>query len=113
MTPSAVIQPKPGIGDVIWHLPFIRAIAAAAPGGRVTFLAPPSSGAKDLLVAEPSVAEVIYFEHSGSELRHGLNLMRLVGLLKSGTFTQIWILDRTTRLTSAISTTYQSIAWSR
>ncbi|HTH35019.1 MAG TPA: hypothetical protein VL976_11660, partial [Xanthobacteraceae bacterium] len=66
MTPSAVIQPKPGIGDVIWHLPFIRAIAAAAPGGRVTFLAPPSSGAKDLLVAEPSVAEVIYFEHSGS-----------------------------------------------
>jgi len=79
----------------------------------VTFLAPPSSGTKDLLVAEPSVAEVIYFEHSGSELRHGLNLMRLVGLLKSGTFTQIWILDRTTRLTSAISTTYQSIAWSR
>jgi len=97
VTPSAVIQPKPGIGDVIWHLPFIRAIAAAAPGGRVTFLAPPSSGAKELLVAEPSVAEVIYFEHSGSELRRGLNLMRLVGLLKGGAFTQVWILDRTTR----------------
>ena len=97
MTPSAVIQPKPGIGDVIWHLPFIRAIAAAAPGGRVTFLAPPSSGAKELLVAEPSVAEVIYFEHSGSELQRGRNLIRLVGLLKSGDFTQLWILDRTLR----------------
>ena len=30
--PTAVIQVKPGIGDVIWHLPFIRAIAAACAG---------------------------------------------------------------------------------
>jgi len=38
---------------VIWHLPFIRAIAAASPEGQVTFLAPPSSGAKELLAAAP------------------------------------------------------------
>jgi len=30
VTPFAVIQVKPGIGDVIWHLPFIRAIAGTA-----------------------------------------------------------------------------------
>jgi hypothetical protein len=42
VTPHAVIQPKPGIGDIIWHLPFIRAIAAVSPGGSVTFLAPPA-----------------------------------------------------------------------
>ncbi len=77
VTPSAVIQVKRGIGDVIWHLPFVRAIAAASPGGQVTFLAPPSSGAKELLAAEPSVAETLYFEHAGSELRRGLNLIRL------------------------------------
>ena len=52
-TPHAVIQPKPGIGDVIWHLPFIRAIAAVSPGGQVTFLAPPTSGARELLVRNP------------------------------------------------------------
>jgi hypothetical protein len=40
VTPLAVIQVKPGIGDVIWHLPFIRAIAAAAPDWQVTFFAP-------------------------------------------------------------------------
>jgi heptosyltransferase-2 len=56
VTPFAVIQVKPGIGDVIWHLPFIRAIAAAAPDGQVTFFAPPTSAAKDLLAAEPRVA---------------------------------------------------------
>ncbi len=97
MTPSAVIQVKRGIGDVIWHLPFVRAIAAAAPGGQVTFLAPPSSGARELLAAEPCIAETIYFEHSGSELRRALNLVRLVALLRQRHFRTLWILDRTTR----------------
>jgi heptosyltransferase-2 len=93
----AVIQVKPGIGDVIWHLPFIRAIAAATAAGRVVFLAPPSSGAKELLAAEPGVAETIYFRHAGSELQRGVNLIRLVALLRQRRFRSIWILDRTTR----------------
>lgn len=92
-----MIQVKPGIGDVIWHLPFIRAIAAGAPGGCVSFLAPPSSRAKELLAAEPAVAATVYFEHSGSELRRGLNLIRLVTLLRRNRFQAIWIFDRTIR----------------
>jgi heptosyltransferase-2 len=95
--PSAVIQAKRGIGDVIWHLPFVRAIAAASPGGKVAFLAPPSSQAKLLLAAEPSVAETIYFEHAGSELQRTINLIRLVALLRRRRFRTVWILDRTTR----------------
>jgi heptosyltransferase-2 len=97
VTPSAVIQVKPGIGDVIWHLPFVRAIAAASPGGAVTFLAPPSSAARDLLQAEACVAAVLYFEHHGSELRRGLNLLRLARLLRRNRFQTVWILDRTVR----------------
>jgi heptosyltransferase-2 len=97
VTPSAVIQVKPGIGDVIWHLPFVRAIAAVSSGRQVTFLAPPSSGAQELLAAEPSVAETLYFRHSGSELRRGLNLLRLITRLRQRRFQQIWILDRTIR----------------
>ncbi len=97
MTPSAIIQVKPGIGDVIWHLPFIRAIAATSPGGTVTFLAPPTSGAKELLANEPSVAATIYFEHGGSELRRGINMIRLTALLRRNRFRKIWILDRTLR----------------
>jgi heptosyltransferase II len=97
VTASAVIQVKPGIGDVIWHLPFVRAIAAVAPGGCVTFLAPPRSGARELLAAESSVAETLYFRHGGNELQRGVNFIRLVALLRSRRFQQIWILDRTTR----------------
>ena len=97
VTASAVIQVKPGIGDVIWHLPFVRAIAAASPGGCVTFLAPPSSGAQELLAAEPSVAETLYFRHSGSQLRRGFNMLLLAAQLRHRRFQQIWILDRTLR----------------
>jgi heptosyltransferase II len=94
---TAVIQVKQGIGDVIWHLPFIRAIAAATPQRAVTFLTLPSTQAKALLQAEPSVGEVVYFEHKGSELQRGLHLARLVSILRSGKFQRIWILDRTIR----------------
>jgi len=97
VTPSAVIQVKPGIGDVIWHLPFIRAIAAVSPGAAVTFLAPPRSRAKELLAAETCIAETIYFDHDGSDLRRGLNLIRLSALLRRKRFDTVWILDRTTR----------------
>jgi len=96
-TRTAVIQAKRGIGDVIWHLPFIRAIASVSEGGQVTFMAPPTSKAKDLLVGEPTVFQTIYFEHAGSELRRGINLIRLAWLLRQNRFRTVWILDRTLR----------------
>ena len=97
VTSTAVIQTKRGIGDVMWHLPFVRAVAAASPGGRVTFLAPATSGARELLAAEPSVAEIVYFEHAGSELRRGINLIRLIAILRRYRFRTAWILDCTLR----------------
>ena len=97
MPSTAIIQVKQGIGDVIWHLPFIRAIAAKAPQGAVTFLTLPSTRAKELLAAEPSVGEVIYFEHQGSEFKRAANLVALTSLLRTKKFQRVWILDRTLR----------------
>jgi heptosyltransferase-2 len=94
---TAVIQVKQGIGDVIWHLPFLRAIAAKTPEGAVTFLTLPSTRAKELLAAEPSVGEVIYFEHQGSEFKRAVNLAVLTALLRAKKFRRLWILDRTLR----------------
>ena len=61
------------------------------------FFAPPTSAAKDLLAAEPRVASTIYFQHAGSELQRGINLIRLVALLRRHRLQSIWILDRTIR----------------
>ncbi|ABD90410.1 glycosyltransferase family 9 protein [Rhodopseudomonas palustris] len=97
MTSTAVIQTKQGIGDVMWHLPFIRAIAAATPERAVTFLTLPSSFARDLLRGEACVAETLYYENRGSEWARGLHLARLIGTLRARRFTTLWILDRSVR----------------
>jgi heptosyltransferase II len=96
-TRTVVIQAKRGIGDVIWHLPFVRAIASVSAGSQITFMAPPTSRAKDLLAAEPSVLQTIYFEHGGSGLRRGINQIRLAQVLRQNSFQTVWILDRTLR----------------
>lgn len=97
MTPTAVIQSKQGIGDVIWHLPYVRAIAAASPGGKVIFLALPSTYAQELLQAEPCIARTVYFESRGSELKRVLHQVRLVAALRKLHCSTAWFLDVTVR----------------
>jgi heptosyltransferase-2 len=48
-----------GFGDLIWHLPFIRSLAARSPDGRVTVIAPASTLAERLLAREPVVDQVL------------------------------------------------------
>jgi heptosyltransferase-2 len=97
VTPTVVIQSKQGIGDVIWHLPYVRAIAASSPGGKVIFLALPSTYAQELLQAETCIAQTIYFESRGSELKRVLHTMRLVAALRKLQCRTAWFLDVTVR----------------
>ncbi len=59
----AVVQPLPGIGDMIWHLPHIRAIARHA-GCAVTLITKPRSAADQLLGADPAVANVLWVDRN-------------------------------------------------
>jgi heptosyltransferase-2 len=93
VTSTVVIQSKQGIGDVIWHLPYMRAIAAASPGGKVLFLALPSTCARELLQAEPCVERTIYFENRGSELRRIAHQMRFIRTLRGLNCDTAWMLD--------------------
>ena len=43
------------------------------------------------------MASTVYFRHAGSELQRGINLVRLVALLRQHRPQSIWILDRTIR----------------
>jgi heptosyltransferase-2 len=97
VTATVVIQSKQGIGDVLWHLPYVRAIAAASPSGKVVFLALPSTHAQELLQAEPCVERTLYFESRGSELERVAHLMRLTAALRRLHCDTAWILDVTVR----------------
>jgi len=97
VTPTVVIHSKQGIGDIIWHLPYVRTIAAASPGGKVVFLALPSTHAREVLQAEPCVARTVYFESRGPELKRVVHQMRLIGTLRRLRCTTAWFLDVTIR----------------
>jgi heptosyltransferase II len=79
----AVVQPLPGIGDMIWHLPHLHALAAAA-GRAVTLIAKPRSAADQLLGADPAVRDIIWLDRNPQGQRRGRHdglrgLLRLAG----------------------------------
>ncbi len=87
--PVAVFQPLPGIGDMVWHLPHIRAIASHA-GAPVTVLTKPRSLADQLLRHESAVREVLWVDRNPSSERGAhdgpLGLLRLVRMLRRHRF---------------------------
>jgi hypothetical protein len=59
--PVAVVQPLPGIGDMVWHLPHIRAIAAYA-RQPVTLLTKPRSKADQLMLNDACVSKIVWLD---------------------------------------------------
>jgi heptosyltransferase-2 len=92
-----VIQPLPGIGDMIWHLPLIHAIADSLPERKVTVLSKPRSQADRLLIADPAVERVLWVERKPGRHDGFLGLLRLGGMLRKGRFRQVWILHDSAR----------------
>lgn len=87
-----VIQPLPGIGDMIWHLPHIHALAKHCPEGRVSILTKPRSLADRLLCADPAVDRILWLERNPGRHDGLLGFFRLLSLLREHRFRQVWIL---------------------
>ncbi len=84
-----VVQPLPGIGDMVWHLPHIRALARRA-GGPVALVAKPRSRADEIFAAEDTVREIIWVDrnpaHARGEHDGPSGLWRLIRTLRTGRF---------------------------
>ncbi len=60
MRRTGVIQPLPGIGDMVWHVPALRALAEAHhDSGGLVLITKASAQAHRLFAAEPMIAEVL------------------------------------------------------
>lgn len=93
---TLIIQPLPGIGDLVWHLPHLHAIAATTVSGRIDLLTKPRSQADRLLCADPGVERVWWLEReSGHAGWRGL--LRLAALLRQGDYQRVWILHGSAR----------------
>lgn len=89
---TLVIQPLPGIGDMLWHLAHIRAIARAGTAGSVTLLTKRRSQADRLLAAEPAVGEVLWLERNPGRHDGVLGILRLAHELQAHRFTEAFVL---------------------
>lgn len=90
---SAVYFKHPGIGDLIWHLPFLKALAAAHPGEPVTVMCRPSTAAREVLANEPDL-QPWYLERTKSNLKELTGCLAAFRAVKPHT---AWILDASSR----------------
>lgn len=100
MSSTVIVQPLPGIGDMVWHLPYIEAIAAREPGGRVDVLTKRRSLADELLCAHACVERVLWLERGeGGRGRHGglLGYWRLAAQLRPLGYRRVWVLHHSPR----------------
>jgi heptosyltransferase-2 len=100
-----VVQPRPGIGDLIWHLPLIHALAAHLAGGSVDLLTKRSTAADVLLAEDPAFGRILWLDRNPPGRRGGhdgpAGILRLAGVLKTGRFAAAIVLHQSASLAMA------------
>jgi len=80
-----------GVGDLMWHLPTFRAIAARSPQGKIALAVRPTTQARDLLKAEPSIACVVDLPQPQPDASQILPYARIFRREKPAS---IWVMER-------------------
>jgi heptosyltransferase-2 len=97
----AVVQPLPGIGDMIWHLPHIRVIAAHV-HEPVTLIAKPRSAADQIFSAEQTIRDVFWLDRNPERRRGehdgGTGFFRMVTALRARQFDAVYLLHHSTTI---------------
>ncbi len=92
--PVLVYAPDRGIGDLMWHLPTFRAIAATTPEGTVVLAARPSSRAAEVLAVEPSISRVVYARHFVGTLKGVKEVVDFWRICREVKPRAVWILEK-------------------
>jgi heptosyltransferase-2 len=87
-----VIQALPGIGDMVWHVPFIRAICRFENVKHVDILAEKRSMADQIFATEGLVSEAIWLDEFIQGKKRLRSILRLAKLLRSKHYQCVWIL---------------------
>ena len=98
---TLVIQPLPGIGDGIWHMRALQAIARTTDDGQITLLTRKKSQSDQFLKHEPWIKDVLWLD----ETKHfgKIGALSLGRDLKKHGFDTVWILHHSARYYIAAS----------
>ena len=99
---TLVVQPLQGIGDMVWHLPHVHAIAAQCADGAVTVLTKPRSQADKIFAADRTVRNILWLERNPGRHDGLTGLLRLVRQLRKQRFAEAWLLHGSSRYALAL-----------
>jgi heptosyltransferase II len=94
---TAILQPLPGIGDMVWHEPIFAALAAADPSGRIDLIARKTVPAAAIFGDAPyfhQIRPLPLFRGLWGQIR---NFLILVRLIRAGRYQRLFILSDSQR----------------
>ena len=94
---TAVISIYPGIGDIVWHLPFFRAIAENSEGKKIFLFTRKTTLAKEILKYEKAISKVDYLSETREFFNTIKNFPKIIKTLKKKKFDTVWIFHRSPR----------------
>lgn len=60
---TVVLHQQTGIGDLVWHIPYLRAVAQHSANDQIALIAAPTTLAKQLLAPENYISHIIDYYH--------------------------------------------------
>ena len=94
---TAVISIYPGIGDIVWHLPFFRALAKNSERKEIYLFTRKTTLAKEILKYDKAIAKVYYLNETREFFNTITNFPKIISILKKEKFETIWIFHRSPR----------------
>ncbi|UNM06263.1 MAG: glycosyltransferase family 9 protein [Holosporaceae bacterium] len=89
---TLVIQPLQGIGDYMWFVPHLHALANTTPEKKISLLTRPRSFADQLSAEDPMIDDVIWLEIKKGQHDGLCGLWRLAQVLRKKKYTKAYIL---------------------
>ena len=88
---TAIIHSYNGMGDLIWHLPYIHAIARQTKEKKITLFSKKSTNAQELLSADPYIKKIINLDDTRGILTNLVSFFKISKSLKKNNIKKIWI----------------------
>ena len=94
---TAVILTYPGIGDIVWHIPFFQGLAQKADNKKIYLYSRKTTHAKEILKYDKSIAKVSYLKETRQFINTLKTFPNLIKNLRKERFTTLWIFHRSPR----------------
>ena len=88
---TAVIHSYNGMGDLIWHLPYIHAVARQTKEKKVILFSKKTTNAHELLSADPYIEKIIDLDDTRGFFTNLFSFFKISKSLKENNIEKIWI----------------------